>query len=767
MKHTLKYIFSAVLMVIPVLAFAQDPAIYTSDPASGVQYTVKNGVATGKSVSDSMDENGYYTIKLETFATGLKTVINKAIPSDIVLVLDYSSSMLMNGSVTANPNNQWYNGTGNDGLPNVRDYLYSLKVAVGEFVNQLKENNATLGLADGQTGNRIAIVLYANEVYSNDPSRNVSGNGNFYARHVREFIPVAEMSVEDKTERHPLYTNAHQLTYASKSVMYDGIDILSPSSYRGVGNAGYNGIDPSWNLGDVNKGTATGDALEVARGLVETNVANHPYTERSTTVVLFTDGEPSRIGNSGFYQNEAQKAVRQAYLIKTANATEATGTPNTTDDADSHVKVFTVGLLSSPSNQMRTFLEYVSTDFSLNPPTENPNPSNPYNMPTSGYLTGTKYGPYSSIVSQGADLSGVFSSIAEASGGSTAEIPVETQLVDVVSNSFEVPDGFEWDDVVVYTRSAKLDGTGWENRQNLSTVQVDPGDNPPMTVAQPAAGKIGIALVDGKLTVVGFDFSKDDDEGTYNGNFVGWRTGTTNCYGKELVIEFKIEGDPDATGGNGTNTNAAGSGVLVPIKDPTTGDITGYSMVNQYEVPHVNLPINLVIKKTGLRHGESATIQIYRSPQKIVDNKVVYDTDTGKPMPAASRHDVNDKKWENFSKVILTNMGEDGAEVTKTLLSLDAKYVYMLAEDNWGWAYILDKRIWDTSEKETNPFTFTNTENPDAVKHGEAVSVNHFGANARAETAKSSKTKTFTSGTGTGNENGSGSGTGSGTGTGE
>lgn len=731
-------------MLIPVLAFAQDPKIYSRDPESGVEYTVKKGVATGKSVSD-LGDDGYYTVKLETFATGLKTIIQRSIPSDIVLVLDYSSSMLMNGSVTANPNNQWYNGTGNDGLPNVRDYLYSLKRAVGDFVDLLKENNDELILEDGQTGNRIAIVLYANQVYANDPTLNVSGNGNFYARYVREFIPVTQLTVVEKEEYHPLHNDTHELKYASAGVMYNGIDILSPSSYRGVGNAGYSGINAVWDMGDVNKGTATGDALEVARGLVETNVYNHPYTERSTTVVLFTDGEPSRIGNTGFYQNEAQKAVRQAYLIKTDNATEATGTPNTSDDADSHVKVFSVGLLSNPSNQMRTFLEYISTDFSLNPPAENPNPSNPYNMPTSGYLTGTEYGPYSSIVDQGADLSGVFSSIAEASGGSTEDIPVETQLVDVVSNSFEVPDGFEWDDVVVYSRAANADGESWGDPVYLATQEVDPGNNPPMTVEQPASGKIGIALVDGKLTVVGFNYSQDDSANAYDGNWVGWRTGTTNCAGKELVIEFKIEADPNATGGEGTNTNAAGSGVYVPIKD-ANGNITGYSVVNEYAVPHKDLPINLVIKKTGLRHGESATIQIYRAPQKKVDGKIEYNPTTGKPMPAASPGDVNDKNWKNFSKVILTNMGEDGAEVTKTLLALDASYVYMLAEDNWGWAYILDDKVVDTSEVEKNPITFKNTENPDAVKHAEAVSVNHFGTNARAETAKSSKTKTFTSG---------------------
>ncbi len=584
-------------------------------------------------------------------------------------------------------------------------------------------------------------MLYAGQVYGSSQP-NQSGSGNFYARHLSEFIPVADMVVVDKTERHPLYTNQHQLTYASKGVMYDGIDILSPSSYRGVGNAGSNGIDSSWDLGDVNKGTRTGDAMAEAKRLVTLNTSNFAYTERSTTVVLFTDGEPSR-GNH-FSPEEATLAISNAHDIKYSSSYAA-------DNYDSHVRIFTVGLLKSVGGQMKTFLEYVSSDFSQILPESAPN--TPSSMPSGNYLNpDTNYGPYSSIVSQGTDLSKVFQTIAESSGGSTAEIPVETQVVDIVSGSFEVPENFDASQVVVYTESANSDGDEWVNRKTLPTQVVEIGENPPMTVEQPAAGKIGLALVDGKLTVLGFDFSKadqDDEDGSsskpYTGNWVGWRTGNSNCAGKKLVIEFKIEANPDATGGEGTNTNAAGSGVYVPIKD-ANGNITGYENVNEYEVPHKDLPINLVIKKTGLRHGESATIQIYRAPQKKVDGKVQYNPKTEKPLPDASQGDVTDSRWQNFSKVILTNLGEDGEEVTKTLLALDASYVYMLAEDNWGWAYILDDKVQDTSEVETNPFTFKNEENPDAVKHAEAVSVNHFRNGGYAETAKSSKTKTFTTG---------------------
>lgn len=742
MKHTFRYLLSIVAFLIPVLASAQA----LNDPPIFQEYNVKNGVATGKSVSDP-DTDGYYTVTLETFATGLETIVNKAIPSDIVLVLDYSSSMLMNGSVGANPNNQWYNGTGSDGLPNVRDYLYSLKVAVGEFVKMMQDNNDELDLGEDQTGNRIAFILYANEVYGSGKS-NQSGNGNFYARHLSEFIPVDQMEVVSKTERHPLYSAQHQLTYTSAGVMYDGIDILSPSSYRGVGNAGYNGINAGWDIGDVNKGTQTGAAFTEANRIVKINTTNFPYTERSTTVVLFTDGEPSRIGQNGFQVSEANIAIAQAQDIKSDTVSG--------QEVDTHVKVFTVGLLSDPGPNMKTFLEYVSSDFS--PVSEvSGQQSSPGQMPNeNNYLNpATDYGPYSSIVSEGAELSGVFSTIAEASGGSNAEIPRQTQVVDVVSNSFEIPEGYDVSQVEVYYAEINKAGTDFGDLKELPTQVVNVGNNPPMTVQQPDEGKIGLALVNGSLTVLGFDFSKadqEDEDGSasnpYTGNWVGWRGGEGNCAGKELVIKFKVEADPNATGGDDTSTNKSGSGVYVPTFDPNDPTkIIGYTNVNSFEVPHKDLPINLVIKKTGLRHGESATVQIYYSKMQVVDGKHVFNPATGKPLPEAPLNDPDDKRWENFSKVILTNMGEDGAEVTKTLLSLDPGYVYLLVEDNWGWAYELDTQVLNTSDKESNPFEFVNTEKTDAVKHGEAVAVNHFRNGGETETAKSSKTKSFTSGT--------------------
>ena len=112
--------------------------------------------------------------------------------------------------------------------------------------------------------------------------------------------------------------------------------------------------------------------------------------------------------------------------------------------------------------------------------------------------------------------------------------------------------------------------------------------------------------------------------------------------------------------------------------------------------------------------------------------------------------------WEPFSKVVVTNKSKvDGAEVTKVLRALDPFWVYMVLEDDWGWAYEMsgsnpgDAVTGEptTSLVEINPFKFENKEKKDAVKHAEAVTINHFqgtNSSSREEHYKSSKVESFT-----------------------
>ena len=83
----MKKVYSFVLSALALLAFV--PAVKAQvkaqdEPVEGIEYS--------KTISKP-DEDGIYTITLESYVTGSVQVKSEPIPADIVLVLDVSSSM--------------------------------------------------------------------------------------------------------------------------------------------------------------------------------------------------------------------------------------------------------------------------------------------------------------------------------------------------------------------------------------------------------------------------------------------------------------------------------------------------------------------------------------------------------------------------------------------------------------------------------------------------------------------------------------------------
>ena len=91
MKYIYKYITIGIALLATSLALCAQN--------DGTTYNSQGGVSTAKSVSDQ-DEDGYYTITLETFATGTSALTETGMPVDIVLVLDVSGSMDENMATT-------------------------------------------------------------------------------------------------------------------------------------------------------------------------------------------------------------------------------------------------------------------------------------------------------------------------------------------------------------------------------------------------------------------------------------------------------------------------------------------------------------------------------------------------------------------------------------------------------------------------------------------------------------------------------------------
>lgn len=747
MIHIMKNIFKFITIGIALLAGSM---------TAYAQYNTEGGVSTAKNVTGP-DEDGYYTISLETFATGESTQTEKGIPVDIVLVLDVSGSMndyLYN--YTARPSQSYsYTGYGNnsyyylhtdgqyyevelDGrrlrfqVGNQWYYLYgtgvqtnrpsqvsgyntpiwtgvlynrvsrgmnkmtALKNAVTTFVNEVHHNalyDKDGNLRGTPLTNQISIVKFASDRYysNNNPSESSIAEGN-------------HMGAGSDSGAHNA-SNSYNYTEVLKGFK----DVSTDAGVNSLIQQNQNGI----NAITAGGGTAAHYGLTKATYLLET-VKNRESTK---VVVFFTDGIP---GMSGWDNTFANGAISAANTIKKA-----------VDQGGYGATIYSIGVfdnLGTDAANANRYMHSVSSDY--------PNATSMTNYGTGGSDANGYYQDASN-----ADLDAIFKDIAGAASQSDATVGTSTQVRDVVSSSFVLPEGADTDDVTFYTMDITEDGSDWENQQTPAGVSA---------VFKDTTGTDGVKRK--MLSVEGFDFSKEDtvDENGFTtranaGNFVGIRYKSkteTFWAGKKLVIEFKVLANSEATGGDGSATNHPDSGVYVYNEETKT-----YTAINHYPMPHTDLPLLIKITKDGLRHGESATFEIHMAEPlvdtlKTADNRdslVIRYNAIGKPMP-------NESTWGNWSKVILTNKGADGDPVTKVLRALDPHYVYRIVEDDWGWAYELTGTgtTFTTAEVEVNPFTFHNQEKTGIVKHAEAVSINHFATSATGEANeehyKSSKT---------------------------
>lgn len=745
MKHTFKYILTSLsLIFVSLAAFAQND---------------EGGVTTSKNVTGP-DENGLYTVTLEAYATGATTVTDNTKPADIVLVLDVSGSMdYAKGDVTSLGRTVTYDEIANS----TESYFYRVgnndyrKVYAGTYSNY-GTTYYTLYYYGANPNNTDYWIDYSTNKNNLSRSDLYSGITRLEALKVatKAFIDEIEKNDHQKidgSERPNRLGNQIAIVkFASNSTDTIGNDSYTPQYSSNVYNYTQIVCDLTPTEGNVQTLKDAVDAL-IARGGTQSDLGMaHANTilrgaqeDSNRTVVMFTDGEP---GGSGFSAESgyttAETAISTSTSIKSSYS----------------AKVFTVGVFTSTpadDSDVTKYLDGVSSNYTSASATHTWR-NNRGSLTVTGTLN-TDGVDYSKDASGTVDLTSIFKDIASASGGSTEQIGATTQVQDYVSNSFALPiDTSEmtdeeiqaWVDAnVIVSTAAALSETSWGTpvAYTAATKTLDPDTK--------------------SVVVTGFDYSKDDTKtGQGDGNWVGIRVPdpqdlSKNFWaGKKLIIEFKIIADAAATGGVGSATNTSDSGVYKYNEE--TGK---YEKINTFDVPHETLPVNVVIQKDGLRKGESATFEIKRIRPKgwnkdgaTIEEKmanVEYNL-INKPLPYTDDLSVEDKTgkgetgWYTFTKVILTNTTDtDGKAVSKTLLSLDPNYVYVVVEDDWGWAYRTSGEggVQTTSTVEINPFKFTNEEKTGVIKHAEAVMINHFATSAsgqaKTEHYKSSKVESF------------------------
>ena len=766
-------------------------------------YKVENGIAYKKSVSQTPNEKGEYTVTLETFITGEVSQKQKPIPADIVLVLDVSGSMSysypgqqnqyiaidQDWSISSLINRQRYymyegnyyrvrasyyedyndwgyylyfrvgnqtyylNGTGIGDRPsNIQDqdatiysgtlYRYgtpynnrleALQDAVGKFIDVVQKKDKDLKLKAGQTGNRIAIVKFASEPKDNtidsgddtyEDENSLTGITN-YTQVVRQFIPVSSGAADLK------------------------------EAINGLVAGGATAVD---------YGLTKAQALIGQKALPIIDENGDPI--RSRTVVVFTDGNPTHASN--FDREVAISAVNTAKQIKAKSG-----------DGACSATVFSVGVFGNDKDPRTD--EYM-THMSSNYPDATAATSGSYNISYTGEPISqiTDELVYSIIASDEKGLDEVFETIADISSGQNTTVGDNSLLnLDIISNSFKLPDKVKKEQIHVYTAQClglevKADGTPWldeEGNQYLAFAErVETKNREPVEVLWVRRTELdeeGKPVIEnGKIKYywekkenididnnIDFDFGEGTGEGdnfvsvtgfNYSDYWCGYdadhvnseqynkteypKTYRPNYRGFKLIIEFPIVINPEAVGGPAVITNDEKSGLY----QTENGKPVGEALVH-FNRPNVKIPVSIWIQKTGLIGDDSAVFTISRSP---------FDPDTFDPTNPGNPENMT---WTNFTKVVVNNKNlkevldkngepikdsETGESIKVVKISgLDPNYFYRIKEDAWAWSYSyqLGGVKYTVGEKELkNPIKFKNEKKDEIVKHDEAVARNVF-----------------------------------------
>ena len=394
------------------------PARRKMNKLSGVKNGTDNsGIETSKTMTTN--EDGTYTLRLESYVTGSTMTSVTQKPTDTVLVLDTSGSMsdFINvadkGSVAnLDPkyadyykwhdglvwrdmryqNGQWqyasllgWKDCGDSWFGNAAGIqkINALKIAVNDFIDSASEKEGD---------NRIAIVTYA----SNS-------------------------------------TISNQLT----SVPDDANELKDT----------INGLRASG-------ATAADNGMQNAQTIIN---SISPDRDSNKVVIMFTDGEPNH--QNGFDFNVANDTISASKSMK-----------------DKGTTVYTIGVVegADPTNytsNINKYLHHVSSNY---PNAESMDRSGNLNPNADPFHGGKSY--YLSADNL-QSLSDIFQSISDEIGGASVTLGTDTVVKDVISDYFQLPAGVDTSRIIVKTADCNEfsgDIPVWMNEQTVGlTAAID------------------------------------------------------------------------------------------------------------------------------------------------------------------------------------------------------------------------------------------------------------------------------------------------------
>ena len=491
----------AVIMILSVIPITASAVEHDSDPSDGPSTGV-NGLYMNKTVNSAHNE-----LTLEAFVTGRSQTQVTTVPVDTALVLDVSGSMKEYITVGSKDNT-----TSLDTLYGGAEGIYEYNSSI--FAWRDMRYNTETGKWQYDGGE---FLWFGHEWKDLDRS-------NWGSQDIRitklNALKIATKHFIDSASANSDPANPNQISiisYATEST------VVKPLTSVSAADELKSAIDAL----SADGGTCSDQGMANAKSVLADKT-------RKRVAIMFTDGNPGLHGDFDCSD-----------CLKVANNTISTSREMKKDG----VIVYTVGCFASK-------------------PASGSNSDNYMNFTSSNYPNATsltvggekaKDAKYYSVAATSTELTDIFESISQETGGATYQLTSSAVVQDVISEYFDLPVGTTKDDIHVYTQAftgTNADGSRtWGSRTAYNAaVELD------------ATAK--------KLRVSNFDFSE---------NWVGFHTtvqGLQEARGRKLVIVIPIEPIMDNCWGTDLPTNNADeSGIYV-----------GENPVAPFPVPTVDYP---------------------------------------------------------------------------------------------------------------------------------------------------------------------------------
>lgn len=584
MKKALALILT-LIMVLGLMPAAM--AATNNDPIRSVTKT-ENDIVINKSIHPNND--GSYALTIEAYATGTSSTTTQSVPLDIVLVLDVSGSMkdAFGGEYVAQEKEYkksdfgflsdtlYYKYTDNNYYPVYYDWDYNLTDGF-KYVLYFYDSRNTVhyltsdgNLADSPTYLSEDQTLYTGVLYKlTRPSKM-----NVLKSAVNDFIDT----VADDASKNSVDHQIAIVKFAGTMKHEVGNDKYNEGLYSynysqtvvGLTSVSENVNTLKQKVSELTPGGATAAdyGMQLANGLL-----SNPQEGRKQIVVMFTDGEPNH--GDGFDSEVANDAISAAKAMK-----------------DRKVTVYTIGAIQDPSDNVKNFLDYTSSNY---PDAE-----------SMGNAGGKEANKYYKLVSTENALAGIFETIASETTQTSAAANASSVLEDKLTGYFNFANFSDGNITGCTVQTATRTGADtWGTPVDASDVSVSVTGNNNDTIE-----------------ITGFDYTSAD-------NLVVNKDG--QWQGNKLIVTFNIVLNESAKGWqaglNRVDTNASG---FACIKDNEGKKIIALSESPQVDVYAYEVKYEVTGDQPGSFTPSIPAAQVYLAGNSVKVAEGLTTTETSK-----------------------------------------------------------------------------------------------------------------------------------------